>query len=168
MKTGGELSGLAVVTEGTGDRLGRVQDVLFDPGSGRITAFLVHPGGLFAKPQVLPRLFMRRLGSDALLVEPGKVLEDAATDPAVEGSQHGRALDGRPVLDDAGKFLGRVDDVLVDEENLAVPALLLGTNLIDTMLHGKPRIPLAAVKAFGQDSIVVPASYDVASAERSR
>jgi uncharacterized protein YrrD len=164
MQTAGAMAGLAVVGEGSGDRLGRVQDVLFDQSSGRVTGFLVHPGGLFAKLQVLPRLYVRSIGTDALLVEPGKVLEEAKGEPIVEGSLSAHSLDGRPVLDDTGKYLGKVGDVLVDESGPSVSALLLDTGLIAGVLHGKPRIPFGVVKAFGQDSIVVPASYDITAA----
>jgi uncharacterized protein YrrD len=164
MRTAGELSGLAVVVEGAGDRIGRVHDVLFDPNTGRITAFLVHPGGLFAKMQVLPRLFVRSLGKDAILVEQGRVLEDATKEPAVDSSLHARTLDNRPVLDDTGTVIGKVDDVVVEEGQLTVTAFVLGTTIVSAMLHGKPRIPFAVIKAIGDDSVIVPAKYEVVQA----
>lgn len=164
MRTAGQLAGLAVVGEGTGERLGRVQDVLFDPSSGQITAFLVRTGGILAKAQVLTRLFVRSLGADAVLVESGKVLEEAHADPPVPGSLSAHSLDDRPVLDDSGKLLGKVTDVLVDEAALTVTALQLSTGLLEAVLHGKTHIPLPVVKAIGADSIVVPASWDAAAA----
>lgn len=167
MRTAGQIYGLAVVIEGTGDRVGRIQDVLFEP-SGQVSAFLIHPGGLLAKPQILPRLFVRTLGDDALLIEGGRVLEDAARDPAVENSIHARGLDNRPILDDAGKVIGKVDDIVLDEPNLAVTALVVGTSTFNAMLHGKPRIPFAMVKTIGKDSVVIPATFDLQTAERSR
>lgn len=159
MRTAGELAGLAVVGEGTGERLGRVQDVLFDPASGRITGFLVKAGGLLSKPHLLPILYVRRLGQDAVLVEPGKILEEVNADPVYPDSLTAHSLDNRPVLDDTGKFLGKVDDVLVSEDTLTVTALLFSTGFIGNMLRGKPHVPLHIVKAIGQDSIVVPSSY---------
>lgn len=159
MRTAGELAGLAVVGEGTGERLGRLQDVLFDPSNGRITGFLVKVGGLLSKPHLLPILFVRRLGQDAVLVEQGRILEEVASDPVYPDSLNAHSLDNRPVLDDTGKFLGKVDDVLVSEDSLTVTALLFSTGFIGNLLHGKPHVPLHLVKAIGQDSIVIPSSY---------
>ena len=96
MRTAGELSGLAVVTEAMGDQIGHVHDVLFDPITGRVTGFLVKDSnGLFAKPKLLPRLLARSLGPDALLVEAGAVLEDAPSGPSTTGTLSAHGLDDR-------------------------------------------------------------------------
>jgi uncharacterized protein YrrD len=162
MGTAGELTGLAVVSEGSGDKLGKVQDVLFDPGSGTVTGFLVHPGGMFTKALLLPRLAVRTVGTDALLVEQGHVLDEIKSEPALPGSLSVKSLDGRPVLDDTGKYLGKTTDAVLADDSLSVIALQYSSGVITSMLHGKPTIPLNAVKAIGVDSIVVPASYGAA------
>ena len=165
MRTAGDLSGLAVVGEGSGNKLGKIQDVLFDTGSGSITGFLVHPGGLFAKAQLLPRLAIRALGNDALMVEQGHVLQEITTEPVVSGSLSVSSLDGRPILDDTGKVLGKMTDAILAEAELSIEALQYSGGVLDAMLHGKANIPLSVVKAIGADSIVVPASY-LAAAEK--
>lgn len=159
MRTAGELSGLAVVGEGSGDKLGKIQDVLFEAGSGSVTAFLVHPGGLFAKALLLPRLAVRAVGADALLVEQGKVLEEVKSEPALPGSLSVNSLDGRPVLDDTGKFLGKTTDAVLSEDGLTVAAIQYSSGVLDSLLHGKQSVPLSVIKAIGADSIVIPASY---------
>jgi uncharacterized protein YrrD len=153
---------LAVVSATAGERLGRIHDVFFEPENGRITGFAVHTGsgGVFARPQLLPRLLVRSLGADAVIVEGGAVLEEIASEPPVSGSIGARSIDDRPVLDDTGKVLGKVADVLVDEATLTVHAFLLATGFLDNMFHGKPQLPLEIVKAIGPHSVVVPASYD--------
>ncbi|MBC8104731.1 MAG: PRC-barrel domain-containing protein [Cytophagales bacterium] len=163
MRTLGELSGLAVVGEGSGNKLGRIDDLLFESGTGEITAFLVHPGGLFHKAQLLPRLAVRALGTDALLVEQGHVLEDVTSEPALPGSLSAKSLDGRPILDDTGKYLGKASDVLVAEDTLTVTAVQYSTGVIASVLHGRPTVPFSVIKAIGADSIVVPVSAAEAS-----
>ena len=162
MGTAGELSGLAVVSEGSGDKLGKVQDVLFEASSGTVTGFLVHPGGLFAKTLLLPRLAVRTVGTDALLVEQGHVLDEIKSEPALPGSLSVSSLDGRPVLDDTGKYLGKTTDVVLTSDSLSVAEIQYSSGVISSVLHGKPTIPLNVVKAIGVDSIVVPASYGAA------
>lgn len=163
MRTAGELSGLAVVGEGSGDKLGKVQDVLFEASSGSVTAFLVHPGGLFAKTLLLPSLAVRAVGADAILAEQGHVLEEIKSEPALPGSLSIKSLDGRPVLDDTGKVLGKATDAVLTDDGLSVAAIQYSSGMIDSLLHGKSAIPLNVVKAIGADSIVVPASYVAAS-----
>ncbi len=159
MRTAGELSGLAVVGEGSGDKLGKLQDVLFEASSGRVTAFLVHPGGLFAKALLLPSLAVRSVGADAVLVEQGHVMEEIKSEPALPGSLSVKSLDGRPILDDTGKVLGKTTDVVLTGDGLSVAAIQYSTGVIDSILHGKPTIPLNVIKAIGEASIVVPSSY---------
>ncbi len=159
MGTAGALSGLAVVSEGSGDKLGKVQDVFFEAISGTVTGFLVHPGGMFTRALLLPRLAVRTVGMDALLVEQGHVLEEIKSEPALPGSLSVSSLDGRPVLDDTGKFLGKTTDVVLANDSLSVEEIQYSSGVISSVLHGKPTIPLSVVKAIGVDSIVVPASY---------
>jgi uncharacterized protein YrrD len=160
MRTAGELSGLAVIGENSGDKLGRLQDIYFDSATGQVTGFLVNGGGLFTKAEFLARLYVRSLGQDAIIVEAGKVLEEAKGEP-IENSLTARSLDNRPVLDDSGKYLGKVDDIVVAEDSMTVAALVVSTGLFDTMLHGKPRVPFTLVKAIGKDSVIIPASHEL-------
>ena len=69
-RTGRELAGLAVVTLAGGERLGRVDDVVFHAATGRVTGFLVSLGGLLGKTRFLPAGQAQSLGADALTV-PG-------------------------------------------------------------------------------------------------
>ncbi len=159
----GDLSGLAVVGEGSGSKLGKIQDVLFDPISGSITGFLVHPGGLFTKAQLLPSLAARALGADALMVEQGHVLQEITSEPAIAGSLSVGSLNGRPILDDTGKVLGKMTDAVLAETTFAIEAFQYSSGVLGAILHGKAIIPLPVVKAIGADSIVVPASYHAAT-----
>lgn len=159
MRTAGELAGLAVVTLTGGERLGRIQDVMFHALSGRITGFLVDRGGMFSKPKFLPAGQVQSLGADALTVASADALQDnspAQSDPAELAS---KTLDGRPVLNPTGTVLGKVADALVDDD-LTVPALLLTTGLIDNALHGKPRLPVSFIQTIGADSVIVSQDYD--------
>ena len=166
MRTAGELSGLAVVREAAGERLGRVHDVLFDPASGRVAGFLVRTGGgLFSKPQFLPQLLVRSLGQDALLVESGAVLEEVHSEPVAAGAISAHALDGRPVLDATGTVIGHVADVLVNDDGKSVAALTLSTGLLGNLMQRRPRLPLSQIRAIGEDSVVTTKDFDPQTAE---
>ncbi len=158
VKTGKELNGLAVVTLAGGEKLGRVSDLVFDPGTGRVTGFFVDRGGMFSKPKFLPAGDVQALGDDALTVASDKVLLDGPS--ALTGELAAKTAEGLPVLNPAGTVLGKVSDVGVDTASLSVPYLILATGIIGDTLHGKPHLPIAAVQTVGADSVITAASYD--------
>ncbi len=158
VKTGKELAGLAVVTLTGGEKLGRVDDVVFDPSTGRVTGFFVDRGGMFSKPKFLPAGDVQSLGDDALTVASDKVLLDGPS--ALTGELAAKTAENLPVLNPAGTVLGKVSDIGVDTQSLSVPYLLLATGIIGDTLHGKPHVPISAVQTVGADSVIVLASYD--------
>ncbi len=158
-RTGRDLTGLAVVTLAGGERLGRVDDVVFHMATGRVTGFLVDGGGLFGKPRFLPAGQTQSLGMDALTVPADDVLQDHSPAQSDVDEVSGKTLTGRPVINESGTALGKVTDILVDDQTLLV-SLVLATGFLDNALHGKPHLPVAVIKTLGTDSVVVPDSYD--------
>lgn len=158
IKTRRELTGIAVVTLTGGERLGRIDDVIFQSAGGRIVGFLVDRGGMFSKAKFLAAAQVQGLGADALTITGETALTEAA--PMVAGETVAKAIEGRPVLSQAGTVLGKVADVVVDTENLRVPHLLLATGLLDNALHGKPQLPLPEIQTIGADSVIVLNTYD--------
>lgn len=158
IKTGKELSGLAVVSLTGGEKLGRVDDVVFDPSSGRVTGFFVDRGGMFSKPKFLPAGDVHGLGDDALTVASEKALLDGPS--ALTGELAAKTAENLPVLNPAGTVLGKVSDIGVDTQAMTVPYLILATGIIGDTLHGKPHLPVSAIQTVGADSVIVSASYD--------
>jgi len=158
IKTGRELAGLAVVTLTGGERLGRIDDVVFQAATGQIVGFLVDRGGMFSKAKFLAAAQVQGLGADALTITGEEAL--AASAVAGAGETAAKAIEGRPVLNQAGTVLGKVADVAVDTEGLRVPHLLLATGLLDNALHGKPQLPLSQIQTIGADSVIVLNTYD--------
>lgn len=158
-KTGRELAGLAVMTLTGGERLGRIHDIIFHSGTGRITGFTVDPGGLLARHKFLAAAAVQSVGSDALTVTAADTLlaNPPATDPAEIPS---KSLDGRPVLNPTGTAIGKVSDVVVDTATLAITSILLSTGILDNALHGRPALPFSFVQAIGADSVIVSNDYD--------
>jgi len=149
--------GLAVITLSGGERLGRVEDVVFVMATGQVAGLLVDRGGMFSKPKFLPAAQIQSIGADAVTVAGEEALAEASPDPTALAS---KTLDGRPVLNQAGTVLGKVADVVVDTDGLTVPSLVLSTGLLDNALHGRPLLPLSLVQAIGADSVIVSNSYD--------
>ena len=162
VKTGRELAGLAVMTLAGGEKLGRIDDVVFDPASGHISGFFIDRGGMFSKPKFLPAGSVQSLGDDALTLESETALLDGPS--ALTGELAAKTVENLPVLNPAGTVLGKVADIGVDTLTLTVPYLLLAAGLISNALHGKPHLPLSVVQTIGADSVVVSNAYDPKSA----
>ena len=158
LKTGHELAGLAVVTLTGGEKLGKIDDLVFNPSTGRVTGFFVDRGAIFSKPKFLPTGDVKSLGEDALTLESETALLDGPS--ALTGELAGKTVEGLPVLNTGGTVVGKVADVVVDTATLTVPHLLLAGSLIANTLHGKPHLPLADVQTIGADSVIVTDAYD--------
>ncbi len=159
-RTGHELAGLAVMTLTGGERLGRVEDVVFQPATGRVTGLLVDRGGMFSKPKFLPAAQIQSLGADAVTVSGEDALTEASPTQSDSAEVAAKTLDGRVVLTQAGTVIGKVADVSVDTEGLVVGALVIATGLLENALHGRPLLPLSQVQAIGADSVIASNDYD--------
>lgn len=160
IQTARQLAGLAVITLSGGERLGRIDDVVFHPATGRVTGFLVDRGGMFTKPKFLPAAEVQGLGTDALTINREDTLADSEAAGFPPDELASKTLDGRPVLNQAGTILGKISDIAVDTATLTVPYLLLATGLLDNALHGKPQLSLAEIQTIGADSVIVSNNYD--------
>ncbi len=98
-----EIKGRAVISITTGGRLGRVDEVLFDPASLTLAAFQVTADGQHAR---IPFAQVQSLGSDAVMVPAEDVAQWITTATAAEGLVSFDALKHYKVVDAAGTFLG--------------------------------------------------------------
>ena len=156
--TGQSLKGLAVVTLTGGEKLGRVDDIVFNPSTGLVTGFFVDRGGMFSKTKFLPVGDVRGLGDDALTTESEAALLDGPS--AMTGEVAAKTVENLPVLNPAGTVLGKVADVAVDTSALTVPYLVLSAGMVSNVLHGKPHLPTPLIQTIGADSVIVSESYD--------
>lgn len=158
VKTGRELVGLAVVELTGGEKLGKVDDIVFNPATGRVTGFFVDRGAIFSKPKFLPVGDVNSLGEDALTMGSETALLEGPS--VLTGELAAKTVDGLPVLNSAGTVLGKAVDISVDTVSLTVPYLLLAAGILANALHGKPHLPLSDVQTIGADSIIVSNTYD--------
>ena len=101
--TSSDIKGKAVISITSGARLGRVDDVLFDPASLDVAAFRVSAEGQQA---VIPFHQVQSVGRDAVMVPGDDVAQWITTSSAGAGLLSFDDLKHRKVVDDAGTFLG--------------------------------------------------------------
>jgi sporulation protein YlmC with PRC-barrel domain len=109
-----EIKGKAVISVTTGARLGRVEEVLLDPGSLAVAALRVSAEGQQA---LIPFDQVQSLGSDAVMVPGDDVAQWIATSSAADGLVSIDGLKHLKVVDDTGTLLGMPRAIAVDSQD---------------------------------------------------
>ncbi len=140
-----EADGRPVISRASAERLGELRHVVVDAGGRRITA--LHVAGRKRRARLVDWSSIVGFGPDGIVVEA----DDAIREPSGEREQAVVSgdldLDGRLVLDDAGRALGALEDVLFD------PA----TGVIDGLRAGGTTVEGARLRAIGPYCVLVRA-----------
>lgn len=146
---GRDVIGRTVWLQTTGRRLGRVVDLLLDPGGRRVVGLAVADGGP-GGPRMLPLDAVTEIGRDAILA-------GAAAQPvppaAVRTWRELRELAGKPVVSSGGRELGAVDDVVFDLRTGEVSSYRLSGGFVQDLIEGRPEVPAASM-VIGSDAVL--------------
>ena len=166
MQKASDVVGRAIVSSETGERIGRVADLLMDAGSARVIGLVVG-GGVLKSEEVLPYADVQTLGGDAVV---------ARTAAGVLGRQQWReqgadatrssTLKHRRVLTTTGRALGAIDDVYVDETTGAVAGFELVGSALAGLVQRRSLLPHNSGITIGADAVLVPDDV-VAALEKS-
>lgn len=118
MRRSKQLTGNAVISMDNGTRLGVVKDVYLDAGLTQVVGLYLGSEGMFTrrKDLLIPFPVINLLGQDAILVAHAEVLTDTTQYKAVKEWIRWDRLHGRLMTTAGGTRVGRIDDVLLDEE----------------------------------------------------
>ena len=151
-----ELKGRAVVSLSNAEKIGEVEDVLFDAQFRQVLGFRVKRGGLFGKAHALLRDSVGSVGASALTVQsPDAVNEEerfaelahAATLSQVERTQ---------VVTEGGQLLGTIAHLEIDADVRKVTAYTLASSWKDRVLrHDADAVQADEVLRLGEGGIMV-------------
>ena len=120
------VNGLAVVSIGTGEKLGSVTEILLDPNAERISAFAVDSGsgGILSaqgsKTRWIAADQVRAIGPDAMTVQDASVLSDTAADGETIALS---MVMGEKVVTEGGTYVGQVASMDIDDSSMTVSGL---------------------------------------------
>jgi uncharacterized protein YrrD len=122
-----EMMGKPVIAADTGEKVGRVDDLLLDRRHHHVVGVLV-TDGVLAKQRVLPFGDVQTVGTDAIVVRTAIAICDAS-DWIRRGrpANRSRSIHGKDVVTAEGARVGRVHDVVADERTGDVVALEVTT-----------------------------------------
>ena len=160
-----ELVGKPIVSAETGERIGKVADVLLDPHSHHVLGLVVG-AGLFRSEHVLPYSDVQTLGKDTVVARSGtgvvgpKEWREQGIDAARSST-----LKHKRVLTTSGRALGEIHDVLLDDSAGTVEAFEVTGSTLGGLMHRRSILPQASGVTIGADAVLVPDETAVALEE---
>ncbi len=164
-----ELSGRAVVDLDGAEKVGKINRVVLDPDARRVAAFLVSRGtsvGGETMHMTVPASSVHAIGPDALTIHRSAVPADDPTH-RIDDLPKASDLIGCKVVSEDGRFLGKIDDVLISREDGRILGYSLGGHTVLDRLEGlfrrekdqhEPYLRADAELRAGEEMIIVPAA----------
>ena len=159
--TGKSLIGKPVITLADGKQVGETHDVVYSAAAGRLIGFtLLQNAGLFKRGNTywLPAESIHSIGEDAITIQASSLLTPVNGDVNDYAAEAGHGVLGKRLMTEEGKFLGSIDDVLVERASMKVVAYAISGGLIQDLYQGQTDGPVDTVISIGQDVVVVPSS----------
>jgi len=112
-----DLVGLPVVSNAAAREIGRVEEVLFNPGANALFGLVISPEQEDGARLLVPFRGIRSIGKDAITVESLNVAELFDDNvQAQEISAAGGYRSGMDVMTESGESVGKVDKVTLKED----------------------------------------------------
>jgi len=119
-----DADGRPVISRASAERLGDLKHVVVDVGAHRITA--LHVAGRKKKAQLVDWDAIVGFGPDGIVVDGDEAVRGPGDDRERAVASGDLDLDGRLVLDETGRAVGALDDVVFDESSGVITALVSG------------------------------------------
>lgn len=112
-----DLKNLPVVSNVAAREIGRVKEVLFNPGANALYGLVVTPVEKEGPALLIPFRGIRSIGKDAITIESLNVAEPFENNvEAQEISAAGGYHDGMEVMTQSGESVGKVDKITLNED----------------------------------------------------
>jgi uncharacterized protein YrrD len=158
MKYATDIIGLPVVSHETGERSYQVKDLLFDEDQHNVLGLLVEEGGWLSKSLAVPFSAVTSIGPDAVIIPSEKsVIETDGDERLAAATRRSVAVKGKQVMSEDGKDLGKIADLVIDQESGHVDGYLISGGIFADVYKGQPFIPAPLMLKVGEDVVFVPA-----------
>ena len=142
------LFGREVINESTGEKLSKVQGVVFDEDSANIVAFLISGNRVMGGSRVVRWESVSSVG-DVIVVRDGEH-PDLNEDTEVAGlTRQSHQITGTDVVTEGGEKIGTVGDLFVDDGGAVI-----GYEVKQGLLSGRDFLPVEKVRSAGRDAII--------------
>ena len=151
-----ELAGRSVIDIDNAEKIGTIERLILDPEGRRVAGFIVSQGGGFPSNKertTIPASAVHAIGPDAVTI---KHAPDESADLAyIDALPRGADVIGRKVITEDGRYLGKIEDVLIERSE----GQIFGYTLSDHKGPGKhPYLPADTNLKAGKDLMVASES----------
>jgi uncharacterized protein YrrD len=154
------LKGIAVVSIQQGEKVGTVDDVLFDLENRRVIAFkLIKPGFLRSGGIAITMEDIESIGKDAVMIQHRDRIRELKSERDLQSRPGYSDLSALRVVTQDGTYVGNLATVQVDPQNGKLTQIeVTGGGLIDRLRRNKI-VGIEEVVSLGTDVVVIPDKY---------
>lgn len=154
MKKSSQLISMPVVSLEEGKQVGVVKSLVIHPINKSLAAFILEQKGWFKEERIIPYAKIHGIGNDAVTIESSSSVQKPTNLPEIlQFIKEDFKVSGSKVMTENGSLLGYVDDFWLDTEG-KICQLDLSGKLLNSLLKGKARLPIEAVKTIGENIII--------------
>lgn len=154
------LSGIAVVSIEDGEKVGTVNDVIFNLEALQVVGFRLSRTRLIRRGRnVVTMSDVESIGSDAVMVRNREKVRDEQHEREFADRPDLRALTSLRVVTQEGAYVGNLSTVHFDPASGSITQLEVSGSSLMSMLRRNREIPADEVVSMGTDVVVVPDRY---------
>ena len=145
-----------MVVLSTAEKVGQVDDVLFDAQFRQVLGLRVKKGGLFDKTEALPRESVSSIGADAVTVPSPDVINDQERFAQLVGAATLNQVEQTKVVTEGGELLGTIAHLEIDDDARKVTGYALASSLRERLMRHEETFAKAdEVMRLGEGGIMV-------------
>jgi len=157
MRKGSDLIGKLIVAYETGERIERVEDLIFDQSGNRVLGFLVDEGGWTRRARVLPLREVQSIGVDAIVVPSKRSIVSAdRVSEMKDVLQRNKALRKTKLMTTDGREIGTLEDLFFDDKTGVIEGYEVSGGLFAEKDSGRGFIPAPETLRVGENIAFVP------------
>jgi uncharacterized protein YrrD len=158
MRKGSDIVGKPIVAYDTGEKVGRVRDLIFDQERNYLVALLVQESGFMSDARVLPLPEIQSIGMDAAIVSRADNIIPAKSDPQVAAIlDRNNIMNGTHIMTVSGQDLGKMVDLYFDETTGAIEGYEVSGGIFADAYSGRSFVPAVQTLRIGEHYAFVPA-----------
>jgi len=151
------LLGQPVITLDAGRRVGAIQEILYSACENRVAAIILSKPPVAGTAKAVSFEHVALFGVDVTFIDSDRWIGPLGALPAPPDCvQAATNVIHTQVLTTAGRRIGEVGDVILDEKG-TILGYQISHNIFRDALRGKPFVPVSAVTAVGTDALLVDA-----------
>jgi uncharacterized protein YrrD len=147
---------LPLVSIKSGEKLGKVVDLVINHENGEFLALLIQPEKAFAKKKIVLAEDISSFGEDAIMVQDEKMIVPLEDNERILSLVETKIkIAGNKAVTYSGDLLGEIKDYEVDETSFKLSKIFVSSGFLKDLISGKLIIPANKIVSIGKDAVVV-------------